>query len=224
MSRPAVAAIDLGRSTYREALALQRQLHRLRVAGQIEDTLLLTEHEAVLTLGRRADTRHLRVSPEVLAARDIEIVATERGGDITYHGPGQLVAYPILDLKQRGCDVHRYVWDLEETVVRLLARYGLESRRQAGTPGVWAGDGKIASVGVYVSHWVTMHGVAVNLAPNPDDFALIHPCGLVGVSMTSVALLTATAPAMGLAADRYCEDFAEVFGVAVRKAPLPQIA
>jgi lipoate-protein ligase B len=222
---PATAlAVDLGRTAYREALALQRRLHAVRCAGRVDDLLVLTEHEPVLTLGRRADSRHVRVPPLVLAARGIEVVPTERGGDVTYHGPGQLVAYPILDLRRRGCDVRRYVWELEQSAIQFLRRYGVQAARRPGTPGVWVGERKIASVGVYVSRWVTMHGVALNLAPALEDFDLIHPCGLIGVHMTSVAQMTGSAPEMKLAVRQFDEDFASVFGLEVRKAALPRIA
>jgi len=221
---PAISVLTLGRTVYRDALALQRRLHAARAAGEIGDILLLTEHEPVLTLGRRADGRYLCVSPDVLAERGIELVPTERGGDITYHGPGQLVAYPILDLRRRAGGVRRYVWELEESAVRLLARYGLRGERRPGTPGVWAGDGKIASLGVYVARGITMHGIAINLAPNPADFDLIHPCGLVDTHLTSVALLTTATPPIDTAFAAYACEFAATFAVEVRRAAPPQIA
>ncbi len=221
---PTIAVARLGRTPYEDALALQRRVHALRVAGEAGDLLLLTEHEPVLTLGRRADERYLRVPRKVLAARGIPLIQTERGGDITYHGPGQLVAYPILDLRPRGCDVHRYVRELEETAIRFLRRYGLEGERRPGRPGIWAGDGKIASVGVYVSRWTAMHGIAINVAPDPADFELIHPCGLTDTCLTSVSLLTGSAPPIEAAWDDFARDFAAVFEVELTRVPLPQSA
>lgn len=220
----AAEVIPLGCTPYADALALQRRLHALRAAGECGDLLLLTEHERVLTLGRRADERFLRVTPEELAARRIELIRTERGGDITYHGPGQLVAYPIIDLRRRGGDVHRYVRELEETAIQLLGGYGLAGERWQGRPGVWAGGGKIASIGVYVSRWVTMHGIAINLAPDPADFELIHPCGLTDTRLTSVALLTGAAPSMETARKDYARAFAAVFQMQLTEAVPPQSA
>ena len=207
-----VELVRLGRTQYLEALALQRDLHVRRRAGVCGDTLLLTEHEPVLTLGRGADARFLRVPATDLAARGIALVSTERGGDVTYHGPGQLVAYPILDLRGHGRDVHLYVRRLEETAIGLLRVCGLEGRRASGTPGVWVGEEKIASVGVFVSHWTSMHGIAINVAPSLAHFELIHPCGLVGQKMTSIAALRGSAPTMEEALDGYATAFAEVFG------------
>ncbi len=215
MTMPPAATIEtrnLGLTRYADVLALQRELHARRKAGESPDTLILTEHRPVFTLGSAADGRHLLVSEAELHDRGIDLVHVERGGDITYHGPGQLVAYPILDLRDHGRDVHRYIRDLEETVIRLLDGYGVTGERRRGTPGVWAGAAKIASVGVYISRWVTMHGIAINLAPDLTPFALINPCGLVGMEMTSVAHCTGVAPEMADAGRRYAAIFAGVFG------------
>jgi lipoate-protein ligase B len=215
--------VYLGRTAYQDTLELQRRLHMLRACHEIEDLLLLTEHERVLTLGRKADDRYLRVPREELSGRGIEIIHVERGGDVTYHGPGQLVGYPILDLRRRGGDVHRYIRQLEQTAIDLLRRYGVRGERRPGTPGVWAGPDKIASVGVYVARWVTMHGIAINIAPYLMDFDLIYPCGLVGTRMTSVAARTGTAPQMADAAHDYAAVFSEVFDVWLKEAPLTHI-
>jgi len=213
---PAASFLWLGRTRYADALDLQRRRHAARCRGECGDTVLLTEHERVLTAGRNADSRHLRVPRGSLAAHDIELLSTERGGDLTYHGPGQLVAYPICNLLDYDGGVRAHVWRLEETAIRLLRRYELDGARRAGTPGVWSGAAKIASVGVYVSRWVTMHGLAINIAPCLDDFDLIHPCGLIGMRMTSMQELLGRAPAMADAADTYAEVFEEVFGPARR--------
>jgi lipoate-protein ligase B len=187
MDEGSIEVIRLGRTRYREALALQRERHERRKRGECGDALLLTEHEPVLTLGRGADGRHLRASAETLAALGIEVVPVERGGDVTYHGPGQLVAYPILDLRGYGRDVGRYVRALEDAALGLFAAYGVTGERRAGTPGVWIGADKAASVGIFVSRWVTLHGLAINVDPDLGHFDLIHPCGLVGTRMTSLA-------------------------------------
>ena len=204
---PSLTVLPLGPTDYRAALAVQHDLHERRKAGQCEDTLIITEHEPVLTLGRGADTRHLRVSESELSVRGIEVVPVERGGDITYHGPGQLVAYPILDLRDYGRDIHRYVRALEESAIRLLAGYGVAGERRRGTPGVWVGPDKIASVGIFVSRWVTLHGLAVNIDPTMAHFDLIHPCGLVGTRMTSIAAQLGRPVLLAEAEERYIAAF-----------------
>src|SRR5579871_360557 len=175
---PDLRPVNLGLSAYLEALELQRTLHARRKAGTIGDTLVLTEHAPVITTGRHADFRHLLASSEALSRAGIPCVRCERGGDITYHGPGQLVAYPILDLGGYGRDLHRYISRLEETAITFCAAYGVQAARRPGAPGVYAGDAKIASVGVFVSRWVTMHGLAINLDPDPGHLGLLRPCGL----------------------------------------------
>jgi lipoate-protein ligase B len=215
---PVVHCFNLGRSDYSAARRLQRTLLERRKAGAIPDTLLLTEHEPVITTGRNADFRHLLVPPERLAEAGITCVRCERGGDITYHGPGQLVAYPILDLGGYGRDLHHYIRKLEETAIRLCAAYGVDAERRAGAPGVYVGDGKIASVGVFVSRWVTMHGLAINLAPDPAQLALLRPCGLAETPFTSIALCGRPAPVYAEAARRYSSIFAEVFACELHEA------
>lgn len=216
-----VELVDLGRTRYAAVLAFQRELQARRKAGAGRDTLILTEHAPVYTLGSAADTRHLLVPEAAVAARGIDLVHVERGGDITYHGPGQLVAYPVLDLHGFGRDVHLHVRRLEETAIRLLATYGIAGERRPGTPGVWAGPHKIASVGVHVSRWVTLHGIAINVALDLAPFALINPCGLVGMEMTSIARLTGRPVSMAEATRRYAAAFAEVFGCRLEPAHAP---
>ena len=161
----AITSIWLGRTVYMDALTLQRRIHAERCAGARGDTLLLTEHEPVLTSGRHAGDRHLRIPVDALPEHGLQLIHVERGGNITYHGPGQLVAYPIYDLRAFSGGVRGHVWRLEECVIRFLDRSGVASCRREGFPGVWTGEAKIASLGVYVSRGVTMHGVAVNLDP-----------------------------------------------------------
>ncbi len=209
---PDVRLLDLGRSRYEDALRLQRTLLERRKAGAIPDTLVLTEHEPVITTGQNADFRHLLVPEAELALAGVPLVGCERGGDITYHGPGQLVAYPILDLKSYGRDLHQYIRRLEQTAIDLCTVYGVAARRRPGAPGVYAGDGKIASVGVFVSRWVTMHGLAINLAPDPAQLAWLQPCGLRDTPFTSVAGQTGRVPTHADAAARYATIFADVFG------------
>ncbi|HLZ72933.1 MAG TPA: lipoyl(octanoyl) transferase LipB [Dehalococcoidia bacterium] len=213
---PELRLIDLGRSRYEEILLIQRKLLGQRKAGAIPDTLLLTEHEPVITTGQNADFRHLLVAERHLELVGVPLLHCERGGDITYHGPGQLVAYPILDLRGYGRDVHQYVRRLEQTAIELCASYGVTAERRGGAPGVYAVAGKIASVGVFISRWVTMHGIAINLAPDPVHLAWLRPCGLPDTPFTSIRALRGDAPAYTEAASRYATIFAEVFGCRLR--------
>lgn len=172
---------------YPRSEELQKTLVDQRKADQIEDHLLLLEHPAVITLGRTGDIAHLKANPDWLAAQGVEVVRTGRGGEITFHGPGQLVAYPILKLEKGRQDLHRYLRDLESVVIDLLADYGLEAARVQGKTGVWAAGKKIASIGVRASSWVTSHGVALNHGQDLRGFDWMTPCGLEDVTMTSLA-------------------------------------
>src|SRR5436189_2919176 len=182
---------SLGVLGYAEALALQRQLVEERRAGAIPDVLLFVEHPPVLTLGVRGDggRSHILATSEALAASGIEVHETGRGGDITYHGPGQIVGYPILDLKPDRCDVHRYVRDLEAVLIRTAADYGVEAGRVDGLTGVWVGREKLAAIGVRIARWITSHGFALNVTTDLEYFKLIVPCGIGDRSVTSLATL-----------------------------------
>ncbi len=182
----------LGRIAYREAWALQKQLVERRAAGAIPDQLLLLEHEPVLTLGRQSDPSHVLATPQLLAARGIEVIAVERGGEVTYHGPGQLVAYPILRLADRGLLLRPLVRALEAAMVGTCAALGVEAGRREGHPGCWSDpDGpiprKIGALGIRVERGVSYHGIALNVDPDLGDFDLIDPCGMPGVASTSIA-------------------------------------
>lgn len=202
----------LGRVSYADALALQRTLVVDRQAGRIGDLLLLVEHPPVLTLGQRGDggRGHILATDVQLSARGIDVYAAGRGGDVTYHGPGQVVGYPIVDLNPDRRDVHRYVRDLEEVLIRVAADFGVMADRVAGLTGVWVGAEKLAAIGVRISRWVTSHGFALNVSTNLDDFNLIVPCGISDRGVTSFAKL-------GLVLDRgevearIVARFAEVF-------------
>jgi lipoic acid synthetase len=173
-----LAHVALGQADYGETLDLQRALHAKRSAGECGDVLLSVEHNPVFTLGRSGSRDHILVEADVLERHGIQVYEIERGGDITYHGPGQLVVYPILDLRNFGKDIHRFIWSLEEAIVKALKDLDIDGERKNGFPGVWVGVRKIASVGVYVKNWVTYHGLAFNVDVNQDHFQLIHPCGL----------------------------------------------
>lgn len=181
----------LGLVPYAEALELQKRLVDLRKAEEIPDQLLLLEHPPVITLGVKArnDRSHVLVSPAALSEQGVELFETGRGGDVTYHGPGQLVGYPILDLRPDRCDVHRYVRDIEEALIRVAGAFGIAAGRMAGLTGAWVGDDKLAAIGVRISRWVTSHGFALNVGTNLSHFDLIVPCGIAGKGVTSMERL-----------------------------------
>jgi lipoyl(octanoyl) transferase len=203
----------LGRVPYADALALQRSLVEERRAGAIGDTLLLLEHPHVLTLGVRGDggRGHILASADVLAARGIDVHETGRGGDITYHGPGQLVGYPIIDLNPGRRDVHRYVRDLETVLIRTAADYGIEAGRVDGLTGVWVGDDKLAAIGVRIARWITSHGFALNVTTDLDHFKLIVPCGIADRGVTSLERLLGRSPGMADVENRIIEHFSKIF-------------
>jgi lipoyl(octanoyl) transferase len=229
----ALWTVDLGRRPYAEALELQRAVARARIAGEIaEDVLLLVEHPPVVTLGRSAKGAHLVATPELLAARGVELFEVERGGDVTFHGPGQLVGYPILDLKRHRQDLHWYLRQVEEALIRALARYAVAGRRCAGYTGVWVGDErdvaggtrKIASIGVHARDWVTWHGFALNVETDLSWFDLIVPCGIRGVAMTSLRReLGHRAPPLREVVGATAAVFGEVFGLAVERMPAERL-
>ena len=183
---------DLGRLPYRDALALQRATRDAVRDGAQADTLLLVEHAPVITLGQRGDRRGI-LAPQLLDQLGIEVIKTERGGNVTYHGPGQVVAYPIVDLRRFRTDLRWYVERLEGAVIALLGKYGIGAGRDV-QHGVFTDRGKIASVGVHISRWVTMHGVALNVATDPEQWRLIEPCGQPGAVATSMAEHLGVAP------------------------------
>jgi lipoyl(octanoyl) transferase len=203
----------LGTVSYADGLSLQQTLVEDRRADRIPDTLVLLQHPHVLTLGVKRDAAraHVVASPDVLQAYGVEIHEAGRGGDITYHGPGQLVAYPILDLRPDRQDVHRYVRDLEEVMIRLSAGYGLTAGRIAGLSGAWIGDAKIGAVGIRISRWITSHGIAFNVTTDLSYFDLIVPCGIADKSVTSLARELGREVAMSEVEDRFAERLAEVF-------------
>jgi lipoyl(octanoyl) transferase len=179
---------DLGRGSYAEVLELQRRLCRQRISGDIsEDILLLVEHEPVVTLGRGVRPGSLPLTPADLEARGLQVFEVERGGDVTFHGPGQLVGYPIIDLRKHREDLHWYLRRLEAGLIQGLAAMGIEGSTAAGLTGVWTGGRKIASIGIHVKQWVTFHGFAVNVTTDMAYFDLIVPCGIPNVVMTSVS-------------------------------------
>ncbi|MCS6883539.1 MAG: lipoyl(octanoyl) transferase LipB [Oscillochloridaceae bacterium] len=205
-----------GMLPYATALALQRDLVAARSAGRIPDTLLLLEHPPTITLGARANPAHVLLSPDELHRRGVTVVASDRGGDVTYHGPGQLVGYPILKLSQHGGDLGRYLRALEETIIRTLADYGVTGERVPGLTGVWVAGGraKICAVGVRLSaSGVTSHGFALNVSTDLSGFAQIVPCGIADRAVTSLERLLGHAPPLDAVASTLLRHFAAVFGV-----------
>lgn len=203
----------LGVVPYDEALMLQREQVEQRKAETVGDQLLLVEHPAVLTLGVRGDggRSHILADADALAGQGIEVFETGRGGDVTYHGPGQIVGYPIISLKPDRCDVHRYVRDLEEVLIRASADFGISAGRIPGLTGVWVGDEKLAAIGVRISRWVTSHGFALNHTTNLAHFGLIVPCGISDRGVTSLAKLGCTASRSEVEG-RVIVQFRTVFG------------
>ena len=177
----------LGRVHYGEALAIQRRLADERIAGAIPDTLLLLEHPPVVTLGRGTKESSLPLQPDALRRQGVDVFEIERGGDVTYHGPGQLVGYPILDLQGLKPDLHWYLRQLEEALIQAVSAFGITAERNPGYTGVWTQGRKIASIGIHVRQWVTWHGFALNVTTDLSAFDLIVPCGIKDVVMTSVA-------------------------------------
>jgi lipoyl(octanoyl) transferase len=202
-----------GLVSYEAGLALQSDLVAARKAGTIADTLVLLEHPPVITLGVkvRQSREHVLATDDELAAQGVALFEAGRGGDVTYHGPGQLVGYPILDLKPDRMDAHRYVRDLEEALIGVCADFGIAADRMAGLTGVWVGGEKIAAIGVRLSRWVTSHGFALNVTTDLDHFGLIVPCGIVDRGVTSLARVLGTAPPMDRVQERVVHHMARVF-------------
>ena len=210
----------LGVVPYAAASEMQRALVEERRAGRVPDTLLLLEHPHVITLGVKVDAArsHLIATPDLLAVRQVEMHGTGRGGDITYHGPGQIVGYPILDLRPDRCDVHKYVRDLEDVMIRTARDFGLESARIAGLSGAWVGPDKIGAIGVRISRWITSHGFAFNVTTDLDFFKLIVPCGIESGGVTSLSRAAGRRIAMPDAEAAIVRNFAAVFDRTVVEA------
>jgi len=214
-----VAVRRLGLVEYQAGLDLQRELVEQRKRGEIPDQLLLLEHPDVITLGvkTRNDLSHVLETPEALAAKGVALFESGRGGDVTYHGPGQLVGYPILELSPGRRDVHRYVRDLEEALIRAVAGFGVRAGRVAGLTGIWVGDegreDKLAAIGVRISRWVTSHGFALNVNTDLSRFDLIVPCGIVGRGVTSLQRLLGHEVPMAEVEEAVVRAFAGVFNL-----------
>jgi lipoyl(octanoyl) transferase len=202
----------LGLVPYADGLELQRTLVDHRKADRIPDTLLLLQHPHVVTIGVKKDGRsHIIATPEQLASRGVEVFETGRGGDVTYHGPGQIVGYPIIDLNPDRRDVHKYVRDLEEVMIRVCADYGVVAGRSKGFSGAWVNDAKIGAIGVRISRWITSHGFAFNVTTDVDFFNLIVPCGISDRGVTSLSAEVGRQVDLGEVEDHFIDHFASVF-------------
>ncbi|MBI4531902.1 MAG: lipoyl(octanoyl) transferase LipB [Candidatus Latescibacteria bacterium] len=207
--------IDLGLTDYGPAWDLQKAVIEARREGSVLDLLLLTEHPHVYTVGRGGRDDHLLADDATLRREGITVYQTDRGGDITYHGPGQLVGYPILDLRGFYLDAHRYLRDLEEVIIRTVADYGIRAGRNAGLTGVWVGDAKIAAIGVKISRWITFHGFAFNVNTDLRFFGGIVPCGISGCPVTSLSQLCGQRIELREVAERLIPHFGAVFEVQI---------
>ena len=204
----------LGIVPYEQALKLQQSLAQARAIDSIPDVLLLLQHPPVFTLGRFKGKEEIIVPREILHREGIEVFQTNRGGSITYHGPGQLVGYPIFNLKDYGIGVRQYIWKLEELIIRLLVSFGIQGRRIVeSSGGVWVGEEKICSIGIHVSHGITMHGFALNVSTDLRHFEFINPCGIKGAVMTSLSKLLGRTIEIEAVVELLLNAFAEEFGI-----------
>jgi lipoyl(octanoyl) transferase len=209
---------DLGACEYLPSLELQRKVVQKRKSSEIPDSLLFVEYPHTITLGRGGNTEHLLAAASELKSRSVGYWETDRGGDITYHGPGQMIAYPILDLKGLRRDIDWYLRCLEECIMETLVDFGIQGDRVAGATGVWVGDEKIAAIGVRTSQWVTSHGVALNVHTDLDYFDLIVPCGLRSRGVTSLSkILGSRAPGLHEVKSRFTNHFGGIFGRSTRE-------
>jgi lipoate-protein ligase B len=205
--------LDLGQRDYGNTLDLQHRFLEEKHSGVEEDYLLFVEYPPVLTIGRGGDGRNILADFQILEKKGVSIYEVERGGDVTFHGPGQIVSYPIFDLNQHGNDLHRYLRNLEEVLIVTLGRYGIKGKREKGLTGVWVNGEKVAAIGIAVKHWITFHGFALNVNTDLSYFDLICPCGISDRGVTSMERLTGSSLDMLDVKEKIVEGFVEVFGM-----------
>ena len=203
--------LELGLMEYREAYELQKTLHRQRVEGKISDVLLLLEHPPTITVGKSGTLDNVLISREQLTRQGISLFFIDRGGDVTYHGPGQLVGYPIVDLRQRGKDLHRYISDIEEVILRTLRDFSIDGNRDESHPGVWVKEEEVAAIGLSVRRWVSMHGFALNINTDLDHFSFINPCGFSDRKATSMSRILNSDVPMKEVTNSLISHFCEIF-------------
>jgi len=200
---------------YTEAYNIQQRLWLQNYNGETPDTLLVLSHLPTYTIGKSGKLDNLLVEEDELEKQGLSVFFTDRGGDITYHGPGQIVAYPIMDLRKRGKDVHRYVHDLEDVIIQTLADYSIEAHKDKEFIGVWVGNEKIAAIGVRIRKWITMHGLALNINPIMEHFSFINPCGIVDKGITSITNILGYDVPFEDVAEHLVKNFAAVFDVRI---------
>ncbi len=215
--------IDIDLIEYERAWDFQRELVAARLQSDLPDILMLLEHSPVITLGRRGNRQYIRASPETLVAEGINIYHVERGGEVTYHGPGQIVGYPILNLRNWRRDISWYIFNLEEVLIRTLGDFGIEATRNRLNRGAWVGDSKIGSIGVAISRWVTYHGFSLNVSPNMDHYSLITPCGLDGIEVTSLRELLGKEPDRARVRDAVSQHFQKVFDIELARMDMEDL-
>jgi len=202
---------QLGRIEYIKAYRLQKEFLRQRSEGQIPDVLLLLEHPPTITIGKSGRPENVLASPTQLAEKDIPVLFVDRGGDVTYHGPGQLVGYPIIDLRNRGRDLHRYVHDLEESIIRTLGEFSIPATIDEHHAGVWVQNEELAAIGIAIKKWVSMHGFALNVNTDLEPFSLINPCGFSNRRATSMSSILSQDVSMTTVIERLLAHFSKIF-------------
>lgn len=210
-----ILSVNLGRTDYKRVWDLQKKLADLRHKGEVDDLLLLTEHNPVITMGRASSPKNVLSSADELKNRNVELFVIERGGDVTFHGPGQLVIYPILDLNDHGRDLHKYLRNLEKVIIGVLNGYGIEAGTKEGLTGVWADNHKLAAIGVAVSRWITYHGAALNVNTDLDYFKLINPCGITDYPVGSIKSALGDDVDFDDVINRLEKSFADIFDYVV---------
>ena len=212
MNKPELEVFRLGRISYGDSMKLMQERFEARLRGEVADAIFLLEHEPVLTLGRSADESNILIDRKRLAEQGVEVYHSGRGGDVTYHGPGQLVGYPVIELPKERRDVRKYVHDIEELMIRVIAEYGIRGGRLDGKIGTWIDENrKIGAIGVRLSKWVTSHGFALNVSTDMQGFELIIPCGLKDLGVTSIERESGQAPSMKEVTDHAERVFREIF-------------
>ncbi|MDI6765678.1 MAG: lipoyl(octanoyl) transferase LipB [Bacteroidota bacterium] len=208
-----IQTVNFGLTAYQPIWELQKKIFNLQISKKISDVLIITEHNHVYTLGKNTDEAHLLADEKELKLSDVDVYHIDRGGDITYHGPGQLVGYPIINLNNYYLDTHRYLRDLEEVLIRTLKDFGINGHREENYTGVWVGGDKIAAIGVKVSRWITMHGFALNVNTNLSYFDRIIPCGIFHKGVTSMERILGNKVSLQDVIDSVSSRFREVFGI-----------
>jgi lipoate-protein ligase B len=211
-------SVDLGRTDYKATWDLQKKLVDLRHKGEVPDILLFTEHNPVITMGRASSPKNLLCTPEELKRENVQLYEVERGGDVTFHGPGQLVIYPIMDLTRQGRDLHLYLRNLERAIIAVLQEYGIDAGTKEGLTGVWADNHKLAAIGVAVSRWITYHGAALNVNTDLDYFRLITPCGISQYPVGSINSMIEENVDLLKVKSRLETNFAKVFDAEIEPA------